>query len=85
MLRGKTGTSMSRIINTRSKKHHVMMKKTEAKKQKRATLCLKCGSNDRGFCKKYNNWCTKVNYICAGEKNPYEYKMPTIKDSINKQ
>ena len=78
----KTGTSMSSIINTRSKEHYAIMKKKDTQKRKRAKVCIDCKNNNDGFCNKHKNWCGKVNYICIeGAKNPYEpKKLPPIQN-----
>lgn len=58
------------------KKRYATTKKKDNQKLKRAKVCIDCEKNNEGFCNKYREWCFKVNYICLGIKNPYEYKMP---------
>jgi hypothetical protein len=50
------------------------MAKKDSEKKKRAKVCIGCESNQEGYCIKHKSWCGKVNYICLGIKNPYEYK-----------
>lgn len=52
------------------------MTSVEKAKVKRAKICISCKDNNEGFCMKHKEWCYKVNYICLGIKNPYEYIMP---------
>lgn len=76
----KTGISMGgRIIKTRNKKHHAIAKKEDDKKIERGKICIECNYYNEGFCNKHKAWCIKVNYICLGIKNPYEYKIPKAK------
>lgn len=82
----KTGTSMGgALINTRSKEHYAITKKKDNQKIKRAKSCIDCESNQEGYCNKHKNWCGKVNYICLGIKNPYEYKPPKPKGKPKKK
>lgn len=67
----KTGVNTGTIINTRSKKHYRITKKKDEQKKNRAEICIKCRYNREGWCQKHRNWCGKVNYICAGTKDPY--------------
>lgn len=85
MKSAKTGTSMSGVINTRSKKHYAITQKKDNQKIKRAKICIECKSNQEGYCNKHKNWCGKVNYICLGIKDPYEYKPPKPKNKTNKK
>lgn len=72
----KTGVTTSVIIHANDKKRkEIQIKKSNAR-SKRAKICVDCESNEEGFCKKHNAWCGRVNYICLGIKNPYEYKIP---------
>ncbi|GAA0695914.1 MULTISPECIES: hypothetical protein [Clostridium] len=82
MTNQKTGTSMSNIIVTKkaTDKRMIEIKKSNARK-KRAAICIECESNNDGYCKKYSEWCGRVNYICLGIKDPYEYKIPKPKKS----
>lgn len=48
--------------------------KINSSKNKRAEICIDCGNNEDGYCKKHLNWCSKVNYICNGDNEPYKYK-----------
>lgn len=82
----KTGTSMGRIIITSKAidKRKIQIKKSKERKE-RAKICLNCKSNEEGFCKKYSSWCGRVNYICLGIKNPYEYKMPQSNNKNSKK
>jgi hypothetical protein len=83
----KTGTSMGgKIIRTRrSKKNYAVIQKKNSQKIKRAKICIECESNTEGYCNKHKEWCFKVNYICLGAKNPYEYKPPKTKLKIKKK
>lgn len=73
------------IVNTRKKNHYAIMKKKDTQKNKRAKVCIGCESNKEGYCYKHNEWCSMVNYICLGIKNPYEYKPPTTKKKVRKK
>lgn len=76
----KTGVSMSTIIVTKKAKEKrlIQLKKSSARK-KRATICIKCKHNNEGYCDRYSAWCGRVNYICLGIKDPYEYRIPKAK------
>lgn len=71
---------MSNIVVTKKAidKRKIEIKKSNAR-NKRATICIECESNNEGYCNKHSAWCGKVNYLCLGIKNPYEYKMPKAK------
>ena len=73
------------LINTRSKKHYAITQKKDNQKIKRAKICIGCESNQEGYCNKHKEWCFKVNYICLGVKNPYEYKPPMPKSNPKKK
>lgn len=78
----KTGTSMSSIVIT--KKAIDKIKKSE-EKNKRAKICIDCRCNQNGYCLEHSAMCYRVNYICLGIKDPYEYKMPKAKTSVKKK
>ena len=86
MIKQKTGTSMGSIVITKKAidKHKINIKKSNAR-NKRATICIECESNAEGYCNKYSAWCGKVNYLCLGIKNPYEYKIPKAKKASTKK
>lgn len=73
------------LINTRSKKHYAITQKKDNQKVKRAKICIGCKSNQEGYCNKHKEWCFKVNYICLGIKDPYEYKLPKPKNNTTKK
>lgn len=63
----------------KKKKKFKIYRKTAEKilnreKKERAKICLNCNYNYEGYCNKFKAWGFKVNYICNGTKNPYEYK-----------
>lgn len=72
----KTGTNTGTIIHMENSPIIKKANKKSASRGKRAKICIECKSNKEGYCSKHNNWCGKVNYICLGIKNPYEYKVP---------
>ena len=81
----KTGVSMGGSIEyTRSKKTKSFIAKKDGQKNKRAKVCLNCVDNKEGFCSKFKNWCSKVNYICAGEANPYKNTIKPINKKTSK-
>ena len=82
MINKKTGISMSNIIVTQKAidKKKIQVKKSSERK-KRATICIECDKNNEGYCTKHSAWCGKVNYICLGIKDPYEYKIPKAKNN----
>lgn len=72
----KTGVNTGTIIHVEDSP---IMKRAYEKsdlRQKRAKICIECLNNEEGYCKKHNGWCGRVNYICLGIKDPYEYKVP---------
>lgn len=79
----KTGTSM--VTNPRSKQYYENMRKKNSQKKKRAKICIDCENNKEGFCLKHKEWCDRVNYICAGVDDPYEYKPPESKKKVKKR
>lgn len=81
----KIGTSMGGVIVTKKAidKRRIELKKSNARK-KRATICIECEHNNEGYCNKHLSWCGRVNYICLGIKNPYEYKIPKAKKKPSK-
>lgn len=72
---GKTGTNTGTIIHTRDSKHYAIQKKEDTKKKKKANICIECKDNNDGYCNKHKEWCSQVNHICNGTKDPYEYKL----------
>jgi hypothetical protein len=70
--------------NLQNSKQSKILKK-DYQKKKRAKTCIGCESNQEGYCNKHKNWCGKVNYICLGIKNPYEYKPPKPKPKPKKK
>lgn len=83
--RGSVGASTSIIIDTRSEEQKNAYQKKGRQKNKRAKTCMNCPDNEEGFCKKYKEWCTQVNYICTGEKGPYYNTSPIKKKGFKKQ
>lgn len=83
----KTGVNTGTIIHVENSPIMKKAYKKSTSRQKRAKICIDCKSNKEGYCSKHNNWCGKVNYICLGIKNPYEYKAPkpVQKDKKNKK
>ena len=79
----KTGVSMGTIIVTKKAKDKkiIQYKKSSARK-KRATICIEYEHNNEGYCNRYSAWCGRVNYICLGIKDPYEYKIPKVKPKV---
>lgn len=51
----------------------------DKQKINRARVCIECENNKNSYCLKHEEPCFKVNYICSGGKNPYEYKIPAKK------
>lgn len=82
----KTGTSMSNVVVTKKAidKKKIEIKKSNERK-KRAAICLECQSNKEGYCEKYSAWCGRVNYICLGINDPYEYKIKKAKKNNSKK
>lgn len=72
----KTGVNTGTIIHVEDSPIMKRAFKKSASRQKRAKVCIDCSSNKDGYCNKHKAWCGKVNYICLGIKNPYEYKIP---------
>lgn len=83
----KTGVNTGTIIHVEDSPIMKRAFKKSELRQKRAKVCIDCSSNEDGYCKKHNGWCGRVNYICLGIKNPYEYKPPKAvkKDRKNKK
>lgn len=86
---GKTGTSMNIEVNKKmlerlEKKKLIQYKKSSARNS-RAKICIECEYNNEGYCSKHKAWCGRVNYICLGIKDPYEYKMPKSKTPVKKK
>lgn len=80
-----SGVSMgSKVKNTKGKEYYANRKKKDKEKLERAKICIDCVKNNEGFCNKHREWCFKVNYICLGIKNPYEYIPPKAKVSKKK-
>lgn len=76
----KTGTSMGSITVTKKAKDARIIKYKKAQaRTNRAEICLECKDNAEGWCNKHKAWCGRVNYICLGIKDPYEYKVPKLK------
>lgn len=73
----KTGCNTSTIIHMENSPIMKKVVKKSTLRQKRAKICIKCESNNEGFCEKHHAWCGRANYICLGIKNPYEYKVPS--------
>jgi len=67
----------SRDVKSSSKSK---LKKKDYLKRKRAKICLNCSSNKDGYCFKYKNWCSRVNYICLDIPDPEGYKFPKKKN-----
>lgn len=74
---------MGIIVTEKAKEKRRILRIKSSKRQKRAAICINCNYNNEGYCNKHSAWCGRVNYICLGIKDPYEYKMPGSKKGKN--
>nr|DAE48195.1 MAG TPA: hypothetical protein [Caudoviricetes sp.] len=83
----KTGVNTGTIIHVENTPIIKRANKKSVLRNKRAKICIDCKDNEEGFCKKHKGWCGRVNYICLGIKDPYEYKQLKLdkKDRKNKK
>lgn len=74
---------MGIIVTEKAIQRRKIQRIKSSQRQKRAAICINCNYNNEGYCNKHLAWCGRVNYICLGIKDPYEYKMPSTKKGKN--